>query len=308
MRTFDEEQQEGKLIAKALPKILSRGGGPTVEDWLLAYSHLFPDERADSTREQSAAMCRPLRVKHGGMMLAEFTPLQAQEWALEHPAQVKYLRRPWAKAVLMGLAPVNVWKLVEVPRAKPSERRPPTLAELNRIVSSANRRGGWWCEFANLILVAAYTGARRGGVARLCWREVDIEGKRITLTEKGERARTVYLPTRAEMALRRQKAWPPRDALPEPDRRVFRERTGRPMRPAQITEAWAAARGDFPGPFHSLRHFAATWMAGRGVSEEDIAVQLGHTDRNGNPHTRSTRGYTHRDSEAALDRIRDAVT
>jgi integrase len=72
--------------------------------------------------------------------------------------------------------------------------------------------------------------------------------------------------------------------------------------------AWRKIRGEFDGPFHSLKHFAATWLAEQGVDREDIAIQLGHTDSEGRPYTSLLKTvYVHPDPCEALARIEAMV-
>ncbi len=282
-----------------------RAGDVTVELWLTGFRVFFPSERREDTAEHDAYMLAPFIRAHGRRLLGAVTALMAQDWANKHPSQVRYLREAWEKAVAMRLVEFNVWSAVRLPRRRREQRPVPTLEQLDEVLARAKGIGGWYAgEFYDLVTVAAYTGARSGGLAQLDVERVDVVSRRMTVTEKGQKTRTIAVlaPARAAMARSVDRACARRD-WPGPIL-VFRSPRGRPLNRKSIGEAWGAVRGDFSGPFHSLKHFAATWLAAQGVAEEDIAVQLGHTDSEGRPNTRLLRRvYNHPDSDEALVRI-----
>ncbi|GAB3734002.1 site-specific integrase [Luteimonas pelagia] len=119
-----------------------------------------------------------------------------------------------------------------------------------------------------LVTAALATGARKGELLGLLWRDVDLTHRRVTFrdTKNGE-TRTVPLATPAVEAL---KAWR-KARLPVAE--VF------PYPPATIDNAWQAARAKAELPdvrFHDLRHSAASYLAMSGASLMDIAAILGH--------------------------------
>lgn len=59
-----------------------------------------------------------------------------------------------------------------------------------------------------------------------------------------------------------------------------------------------------PGTFHSLRHFYASYLLDHGVAELDVAVALGHFDREGRPNSELVREtYGHANHLKAIARI-----
>jgi len=271
---------------------------PTVGEWLEGWRDLFPGRRSPATLEHDRYMVAPFRERYGKRKLAAITPLQAQAWAVKHPGQVRYLRQAWSKALLMGLVPFNVWRVVELPPRTAPRRPVPTDEQLEAIIARCHERGGWWQEYGDLVLFAAHTGARSGGVCGLKRRDVDPSFRRVTLCEKGGKVRRVALPGHAAPALERQLERHPWADL------VWRGQQRGRLDRERIGVAWRAVRGDFPGPFHSLKHYAGTWLAAQGVGELDIAVQLGHTDSEGRPYPEHVRRvYVHPSSEDALERI-----
>jgi integrase len=118
------------------------------------------------------------------------------------------------------------------------------------------------------------------------------------LSEKGGKDRRVALLGRAAPAVERQL-----DRHPWTDL-VFRAQQRGRLDRERIGTAWREVRGDFDGPFHSLRHYAATWLDAQGVAERDIAIQMGWTDSAGRPRLRELRRvYVHPSHEDALARI-----
>jgi integrase len=271
---------------------------PTVAEWLEGYRELFPGRSAPATLKHDAYMLAPFAQRYGRKRLDEIGPLDAQRWAVKHPGQVRYLRQAFSKALLMGLVPLNVWRVVELPPRTIPPRPVPTASQLEAIIARCCGRGGWWLEYADLLIFAAHTGARSAGVAGLRRSEVDLPLARVVLCEKGAKVRRVAVPRRAANALERQLERHPWTDL------VWRAQARGPLDKERIGEAWRAVRGDFPGPFHSLKHYCATWLAAQGVDERDIAVQLGHTDSEGRPYPELLRRiYVHPNHEDALARI-----
>jgi integrase len=314
---FYEEQERVRRQTTVLRK--TPPTQVTVNLWLSAYRGLFPDERSDVTKREQAYMVRPFRDAHAKLLMSEVTPIQAQAWALDHPSHVRLLYRAWEYAVQMRVAPINVWKLVTMPKRTKPRRRPPTPQELEEIVGRISEP---W--FRRMVILAAYTGARQGGLRVL--RRVDVLGPdRLSVFEKGKKRREIIVPAIAQEALAEQMAERSEHAWQGPLLRVdsgpsplLFVTVGRSA-PKDGGSRWVAvgkdtvrdrfrnARGDFPDSFHSLRHFAGTWMRDQGVAEADIAVQLGHVDREGRPYERLVRTvYTHPSPEAhseALARI-----
>lgn len=335
-----EEKQLGQRRARVLAR--TRPSEVTVEVWLTAYQWLLPSQASERTLEHRAQMVRQFRLEHGALRMVDVTALHAQAWALEHRSQVRFLRDAWKRAVLLLSTPerplMNIWRVVELPARTKERRRAPTSSELNSILGACARwRDPWAPHFTDLVTVAAYTGAREGGLIGLRRGDVDLERGLVRLVEKGDRERQAVVPVAARGAFERALAWraPVCDCLiggargayclqcgrvrplvvreerAAVDGRVFvfRGRRGAPLSGWVVQTAWKRVRGEFPHGFHSLRHYAATWLASQGVDPLDIAVQLGHTTLEGKPYVRLVeRTYDHHfDTAAALERIAGAL-
>lgn len=130
-----------------------------------------------------------------------------------------------------------------------------------------------WHKLATLIKLAVTTGARKGSLIGLRWKDVDLEAGRayIERTKNGESFTLVLLP---EVALELAKL---KGAICKPDDLVF---CGKKRdKPANFTHVWnttlkeARVNGVC---FHTLRHTHASWLAQQGASLLAIADSMGH--------------------------------
>ncbi len=124
-----------------------------------------------------------------------------------------------------------------------------------------------------LVLMALATGARRGELLGLKWRDVDmIRGVVVFHVTKNRERRAVPV---AGVALDALKAWA--DGKGEAEQLVFEG--PEPGRVVWIDQAWrevlvAAEITEFR--FHDLRHSAASYLAMSGATAPEIAAVLGH--------------------------------
>lgn len=150
--------------------------------------------------------------------------------------------------------------------------------ERERLLSAC--QASTWPRLYLLVLMALTTGARRGELLGLRWKDIDLErGEAIigedadTQTKNGDARALILLPqVAAELA-----RFAPKDAATS-DALVFRSRL-RPSQPYATAEAFrdamkAAGIKDFR--FHDCRHTAASYMAQSGASLLEIADTLGH--------------------------------
>ena len=123
-----------------------------------------------------------------------------------------------------------------------------------------------------LTLLAIKTGARRGELLALTWRDMDLENGVATLghTKNGDRRTLVLLPDVIE-ALTPFKS-------SDRDRYVFGSVRSKYQVPTSIDSAWrdAVARANIKNfKFHDLRHCCASYMAQAGIPLNVIAEVLG---------------------------------
>lgn len=124
-----------------------------------------------------------------------------------------------------------------------------------------------------LTLLAMKTGARRGELLALTWRDVDLKNGIATLgrTKNGDRRTLVLLPDVIE-------AMTPFKST-DLDRFVFGSVRSKYLVPTSIDSAWrdAVDRAKIKNfKFHDLRHCCASYMAQAGIPLNVIAEVLGH--------------------------------
>jgi integrase len=149
------------------------------------------------------------------------------------------------------------------------------------------------------ILLGALCGLRRGEIAALRWRSVNLEAGELTVCAsieqtragcreketKSGRARTVALPATLVEELRRHRARQAEELLElgvalSNDYHVAMQVDGTALQPHSLTQAFTrfvADRGLKRIRFHDLRHSHATHMLAAGVHPKIASERLGHS-------------------------------
>jgi integrase len=176
-------------------------------------------------------------------------------------------------------------------RAKPT--RPPTLEELTTLLQNAGDD-----QFATFLFVAAATGARRGELCALCWRDVDLDASTLTIRAsmtlgrtlkdtKTHQQRVLALDpdTAAVLAAHRERSEASSTGVGaelSADGFVFTARPGSeiPLDPQAATRRFIrlCQRLGIRGVrLHDLRHFAGTQLIAAGVDVKTVQARLGHS-------------------------------
>ena len=123
-----------------------------------------------------------------------------------------------------------------------------------------------------LVLMAITTGARRGELLALRWRDLDLERHTACVaTSKNGEPRTLVLTSTVLAEIERIRSRRPDDFVFASDRRP-----GRAMRiESAFRKACALARIE-NFRFHDTRHTCASYLAQHGASLLEIADTLGH--------------------------------
>jgi integrase len=125
------------------------------------------------------------------------------------------------------------------------------------------------------ILLSVGTGIRQGELLGLHWRDIDLDGGKLTLLKtKNATPRTVHVPATAVAALRDL-----RKAKVVSTQHVFLIAAGKPLRVSTLQKRWRAifmAAGLVDFHWHDLRHSCASFLARRGASLLEIGSVLGH--------------------------------
>ncbi|TFZ03364.1 tyrosine-type recombinase/integrase [Ramlibacter rhizophilus] len=149
-----------------------------------------------------------------------------------------------------------------------------------------------------LALMAMLTGARKGELLGLKWRQVDLDAGVATLarTKNGDRRTLVLLPELVDVL---------RPFAGDRDRHLFGSVASKHQKPASVDSAWrdAVARAkirDFR--FHDLRHCCASYLAQAGTPLNVIAEVLGHRKLD------MTRRYAHLTTQTKAAAMRTALS
>lgn len=198
-------------------------------------------------------------------------------------------------AMRWGLLDRNVAGLVHPPRVKRKKAKPMTPDEVATFLASLESEGD---RFEALYHVAIGLGLRQGEILGLRWRDVDIDGRRLSVTHtlqrlegswvlsepKSERSkRTLHIPALVAEKLAGHKD---RQALdldgptdPWPDL-VFTTSTGRPVESRNMSRFFHRAldrAGLAKRRFHDLRHTCASFLIAKGINARVVMEVMGHS-------------------------------
>jgi integrase len=173
-----------------------------------------------------------------------------------------------------------------------------TIAQLQAFLATAQRH-----RLFAFFHVAAYTGARRGELLNLRWKDIDLDDKRLTITgstaviagervngsTKSGRTRVVSVDDETVAVLRQRRADQVAEQLKagdswrgSKDGYVFMTGWGEPIYPDTVTSLMTKLiRADKQLPharLHDLRHLHATTLLLSGVPVHVVAARLGHAD------------------------------
>lgn len=149
------------------------------------------------------------------------------------------------------------------------------------------------------VTLGVLCGLRRGEIAALRWRNVDLQAGKLTIVESAEqtaagvrykppksgRGRTVALSATMAGELRAHRLRQAEELLRIGIRQsdatfVYAREDGEPMQPRSLTHAWQMAIGKIKLPrvrFHDLRHAHATHLLSSGVHPKVASERLGHS-------------------------------
>lgn len=253
----------------------------TLNDLIQIYEREYLPGKAPSTQVQQRHLYQRIRADLGAILLQELTPLRLRQWRdllrqKYRPGSVRcYLES--VSALLTVAVNELEWldshpmRKVQKPSSLPGRVRFLTQEEQARLLHAC--KGHRSPYLYPMVVLALYTGCRKGEIQSLTWPEVDFEHAclRLKHTKNGER-RVVPLVGEALRVLhehyetRRLKiAW----VFPRPDG----------QKPVDIDTSWQRllkriALTDFH--FHDLRHTAASYLAMSGATLAEIAEVLGH--------------------------------
>jgi integrase len=203
------------------------------------------------------------------------------------------------QAVRWGWLRENIAERAKPPRVPQRSVRPPSVEAVRIVIEAAEERDP---RLAQLLMLAALTGMRRGELCALRWTDVDLDtrvldvSRSLVVVSKGvaekstktDRSRRVALDDVATALLVRHHAqvddWARQaDTTVPNDSFVFSHAVdgSKPFRPDNVTGFFTRVRDSVGLPdvrLHDLRHFTATQLIGAGVDVRTVAGRLGHSD------------------------------
>jgi integrase len=269
----------------------------------------------ESTRVGHAERTAAFTDHYGKRRMGDITRQQARAWVVDNPSHHGSLSSMYGAAVYDDIITVNpFYKLVRRTTRK-RDLQPDWLSEqdIAGLERAAYQAHGpvFGATVAGMIRFAAETGVRPGELFALEHGDLDAEKGALYIrraadskthaisTPKNGEAREIVLSRRAAEAAALAMAWPGTE-------RVFSSVRGHQFWANSFTWIWkpvkaAADRSDMH--FYELRHYCATRLLERGLTDSDVATQLGHTD--GGELVR--RVYGHPNMKAARERLRETM-
>jgi integrase len=287
----------------------------TTREWLVSWLAAVRDEVSPKTHERYSQIVNySLAPALGNLPLTKLAPVHIQEaysrWTSEGrhdgkpgglSAQTRrhihrVLHAALSRAVEQQLIARNPCEAFRrrLPKVERHEMKTLTTKQGAQLLAAIRHHRVYWP-----VLIALATGARRGEILALRWRNVDLDRGTARVVEsleqtkagirfkapKTDRARVVTLPEFAIEELRRLKRDQAERLLAlgvrqSGDTLVCAREDGEPMLPTSLTHEFAKVAGRVDGVprvrFHDLRHSHATQLLLAGVHPKVAQERLGH--------------------------------
>jgi integrase len=259
------------------------------QEWLTQRTELRPLSRD----QYSSLIANHLNPAFGHMELARVSAGQVRSWHAQTVARrpgaaanaYRLLRAIFNTAVTDELVTRNPCRVKGAGADRAKERAIPTVGQVEVLMNAMP------AQLRAAVVLAAWGILRRGEVLGLRRGDIDLEAGTVRVERSlGERrngdlmigppksaagVRTVNMPVSALRVIE--------DHLedfvgPGAHASLFVGRTGQPLRPRGIEDAWRAAREEIGLPemrFHDLRHFAGTMAAAAGASTKEVMARGG---------------------------------
>jgi len=286
------------LEAEDSRRPLTKEGDGTISDFLTAYEPIATAAVGYATRRSMLWAFGKIRKYVGDTQMSKFSPLtlaNAQRMAINDDlspvSQTKIFRtfrKSMMTAVSWQLAPMDVVTAFEAFQPLRVAKKMPPLRTIEETVLLADELRDHRPEFADMLLIAAYTGMRYGEVAALDFSQIDFGRRKITVNRTITKSpngyivkmepktaagfRTIPLAPQAAQVLQRlshgRKAG-----------MVFSGVGGKPWNPGSPSFAInkVAKRLGVAAGFHASRHYWASLTIQRGVSIPVVSRLLGHS-------------------------------
>lgn len=255
----------------------------TLGDLLQRYAtDVLPHESLEAQRHKRTHLIW-WQAELGTVLARDLTPalLAAARDRLAQTPAAGTTNRYLATLARVCTMAVREWQVLEVSLLTQLARRREPRGRVRYLSPPERTRLLTACQMSQnphlalIVLLALSTGACRGELLSLRWRDVDLVRAQITFQQtKNQERRTVPV---TGLALTQLTQLP--QALPQalPHDYLFASQDG--QRPSAIRQAWETAcrrAGLTDFRFHDLRHSAASYLAMSGASLLEIAAILGH--------------------------------
>jgi integrase len=215
------------------------------------------------------------------------------------PSTVRYLhvilKSAMGQAVRWQMLARNPVDAVDPPKIERSAMNTYDLAQTAGLIDAT--RG---TRMTITVMLAVLCGLRRGEIAALRWRNINLGAAQLAVTESAEqtkagvrykqpksgKGRTVALSARVVNELRSRRVQQAQELLMlgiplADDAFVVAQADGQPLQPRSITRQWLSLLSNNKAlpriRFHDLRHAHATHMLSSGVHPKIASERLGHS-------------------------------
>lgn len=309
-RSFAGTKRQAQIECSRLIAELQNGaavepGKLTVAAYLARWLDHVRPQTSPKTHERYASFVRAnIKPALGSMPLAKLAPMAisaAYAAALTRlaPRTVHHMHRVLSQALKQAvrwrLLPRNPCDDCDPPKVEPREMQVWDVATMTTALELARP---WRVHIP--VVLAALCGLRRGEIAALKWRHLDLDRAQMSVVESAEqtrsgvrckapkngKGRTVALPAMVVAELRAHRLRQAEELLRLGVRLadgtfVCAREDGKPQQPNSIGHAWdrfLAGATELPRiRFHDLRHSHATVMLKSNVHPKIVSERLGHS-------------------------------
>jgi integrase len=283
--------------------------GQFLDRWL---EHIKPLVSPRTHERYDEIVTKNLKPLLGAVLLSKLRPMQisdAYAKALSSgrrdgkgglaPSTVRYLhvilKSAMGQAVRWQMLARNPVDAVDPPKIERSAMNTYDLAQTADLIDAT--RG---TRMTTTVMLAVLCGLRRGEIAALRWRNINLAAAQLAVTESAEqtragvrykqpksgKGRTVALSARVVNELRSRRVQQAQELLVlgiplTDDAFVVAQADGCPLQPRSITRQWLTLLSNnktLPRiRFHDLRHAHATHMLSSGIHPKVASERLGHS-------------------------------
>jgi integrase len=263
--------------------------GEYAREWLVQRTELRPMSRD----QYGSLIVNHLDPAFGDMELARISAAQVRKWYAQTVARkpgaaasaYRLLRAIFSTAVTDELVTRNPCRIRGASADRAKERQIPTVAQVEALM------GAMPASLRAAVVLAAWGTLRRGEVLGLRRDDVDVAAGTVRVERSLSECKNgavIVGPPKSAAGVRAVHMPPSGLGLlehhleafvgPAVDAPLFVGRTGHPLRPRGLEDAWRTAREEVGLPsmrFHDLRHFAGTMAAAAGASTKEVMARGG---------------------------------